>query len=138
MNGEFTALAAAGGDETATAVGKDTDQEEVSKKDLKKKLHAVLDKTKAGKESVKNDEIQQMARQLLGMIATVDSERAHLRQVGEIYAKLAGENVELLDSGKITQVSPATLGAVACCCLMLLLLVLLLLLRGYDLHFGLF
>ena len=68
----------------------------MKKKDLKKKLHAVLDKTKAGKGAVKNAEIQQMARELLGMVATVDNEREHLRQVGEAYAKLAGENVDLL------------------------------------------
>ena len=55
-----------------------------------------MDKTKSGKGAVKNAEIQQMAKELLGMVATVDNEREHLRQVGEAYAKLAGENVDLL------------------------------------------
>jgi hypothetical protein len=122
--GEFTALAAAGGDDTAASVGKDAEQEEVTKKELKKKLHKVLDTLResrfnltqvtrrivlvphsesrsvifTGSEGgdVEKTEMEKMAKQLLGMVATVDREREHLRQTAEAYAKLAGENVDLL------------------------------------------
>jgi hypothetical protein len=47
-----------------------------------------------------------MAQQLLGMVATVDRERDHLRLTSEAYAKLVGENVDLLgkehDAAKVT------------------------------------
>lgn len=61
--GEFTALAAAGGDDTAASVGKDAEQEEVTKKELKKKLHKVLDTLR---ESYNNRHT--MSHQVLGFI----------------------------------------------------------------------
>ena len=62
-NGEFTSLAAAGGDETAASIGKDADLEEVTKKELKKKLHKVLDTLR---ESYNNRHT--MSHQVLGFI----------------------------------------------------------------------
>ena len=52
-----------------------------------------------------------MAKQLLGMVATVDNERAHLRQVGEAFVKLAGGNVGLL--GEDTKGNKVSFKAVA-------------------------
>ena len=57
--------------------------------------------------------MEKMAKQLLGMVATVDREREQLRQVGEAYAKLAGENVDLLgDKGRT---NPRQAGCRFCC-----------------------
>ena len=101
-------MAAAGGDKAAG----DDDAEEVSKKDLKKVLKGILEKTKTDShEAIDKNEFNKMAKQLLGMVATVDREREHLRLTSEAYAKLVGENVDLL--GKEHEAAKVSLKATA-------------------------